>query len=43
MTLFTRRAAQDESLTLGANADTAGGAANMYVVFVNGARRPSRP
>ena len=43
MTLFKRRAAEDESLTLGANADTAGGAANMYVVFVSGARRPSPP
>jgi beta-galactosidase len=36
MKLFTRRAAKDESLTLGANTDAAPVRANQYVVFVNG-------
>ena len=35
MTLFRRRAARDESLTLGSNTDGAPVRANMYVVLVN--------
>ncbi len=36
MSLFTRRADQDTSLTLGSNNDGAPTNANMYIVFVNG-------
>ena len=36
MTVFQRRAARDESLTLGANADRQAAPANMYVVFIQG-------
>jgi len=38
MRLFTRRTDSDTSLTLGSNADTTPGTANMYVVQVSGAR-----
>ena len=39
MKVFQRRVERDESLTLGANTEnTAGGAANMYIVFVNAAQ-----
>jgi beta-galactosidase len=36
MTVFQRRAARDESLTLGANAERQAAPANMYVVFIQG-------
>jgi beta-galactosidase len=35
MTVFTRRVARDESLTLGANTETQASTANMYIVFVS--------
>ena len=38
MKLFTRRADQDASLTLGSNAEAASDRVNMYVVFVNAAK-----
>jgi beta-galactosidase len=34
MTLFTRSVTEEESLTLGANDEAAGPAANMYIVFI---------